>query len=204
MYEMFMGPLEASKPWDTQAVAGVHRFCHRVWRMICGNDEQPPLVADGEADGDIERMLHKLIKKVGEDIDTLRLNTAIAAMMEFVNAVYKAGRITPDQAGRFVLVLSPFAPHLGEELWQRLGHDASLAYEPWPAWDEAMIAADTIELPVQVNGKVRGRIEVPADASNEDILTAARAQPRVIANIEGKTLVKEIVVPGKLVNLVAK
>jgi len=124
--------------------------------------------------------------------------------MEFVNAAYKAGRISRDQAGRFVLLLAPLAPHIAEELWQKLGHNQSLAYESWPAYNESLIAEETIEVPVQVNGKLRGRISVPADAEEDAVLQAAMANPKVAAALAGKTVVKKIVVPGKLVNLVVK
>jgi len=204
LYEMFMGPLEASKPWNTRDVPGVHRFCHRVWRMIIGDEDQPALLGDAPGCAEVEKALHKLIKKVGQDIEALKFNTAIAAMMEFVNTVYRVGCISQDQAGRFVLVLAPFAPHLAEELWERLGHDESLAYEPWPTYDEAMIAERTVELAVQVNGKLRGRITVPADADRDACIAAAVAEPKVAAALEGKSVVKQIVVPGRLVNLVVK
>jgi leucyl-tRNA synthetase len=205
MYEMFMGPLEAAKPWNTNDVPGIFRFLQRVWRMILGDEDHSiaPLLGE-EASDDIERLLHKLIQKVGEDVEAMKFNTAIAAMMEFVNAVFKAGTITPSQAERFVLVLAPFAPHLAEELWQQLGHGDTLAYEPWPEFDESMIVEDTVEMPVQVNGKVRGRITVAADAEEADVLQAARAEPNVAASLEGKDLVKTIVVPGRMVNLVVK
>jgi len=203
LYEMFMGPLEASKPWNTRDVPGVHRFCHRAWRMLAGDAEHEPLLAE-EADQQVERGLHNLIRKVGSDIEAMKFNTAIAAMMEFVNLVYRTGRISRDQAERFVLVLAPFTPHLGEELWQRLGHDKSLAYEPWPAYDEAMIAEETLELAVQVNGKVRGRIRVAADADDDAVIEAALAEPKVAAAVIGKTIVKKIVVPGRLANLVVR
>jgi len=204
LYEMFMGPLEASKPWNTRDVPGVHRFCHRVWRMIIGDEDQPALLGDAPGCAEVEKALHKLIKKVGQDIEALKFNTAIAAMMEFVNTVYRVGCISQDQAGRFVLVLAPFAPHLAEELWERLGHDESLAYEPWPTYDEAMIAERTVELAGQVNGKLRGRITVPADADRDACIAAAVAEPKVAAALEGKSVVKQIVVPGRLVNLVVK
>jgi leucyl-tRNA synthetase len=204
LYEMFMGPLESSKPWNTRDVPGVHRFLHRVWRMVAGTDEQPALLVDPPVDEQLERALHKLIRKVGEDIEAIKFNTAIAAMMEFVNAVFRAGRIAPDQAERFVLVLAPFAPHLAEELWQRLGHDRPLAHEPWPAYDESKVADETIRMPVQVNGKVRARIDVPADASDDDVVATALAHRRIVELTEGKTVVKKIVVPGRLLNLVVK
>lgn len=203
LYEMFMGPLEASKPWNTRDVPGVHRFLNRVWRMVAGDEDHPPMLAE-EGSQEIERALHRLIRKVGEDIEAMKFNTAIAAMMEFVNAVYKAEKLSRNQAERFVLVLAPFAPHLAEELWWRLGHDQSLAYEPWPVWDPELAREDMIEVPVQVNGKLRGRITVRAEAAKEEILAAARAAPGVSAHLEGKSIQREIYVPGKLVNFVVK
>jgi len=205
LYEMFMGPLEASKPWNTRDVPGASRFLNRVWRMIVGDEEsQAPLLAGAPCDKEVEKALHRLIRKVGEDIEAMKFNTAIAAMMEFVNVVYKAGRLAKDQAERFVLVLSPFAPHIAEELWERLGHAESLAHEPWPAYDEALIAEERIEMPVQVNGKVRARISVAADAGEDEVIAAALAHERVAELSEGRNVVKKIVVPGRLVNLVVK
>jgi leucyl-tRNA synthetase len=204
LYEMFMGPLDASKPWNTQDVPGVHRCLNRVWRMVLGSEDQKALLADGAGPADVEKALHRLIKKVGDDIVAMKFNTAIAAMMEFINVVYKAGRIGKGQAGRLVLLLAPFAPHIAEELWRHLGHEGSLAYEPWPACDEAMFAEDTIELPVQVNGKLRARITVPAAASQDEILQAALANERIAEMVQGKEIIKKIVVPGKLVNIVVR
>ena len=204
LYEMFMGPLEASKPWNTRDVPGVYRFLQRTWRMICGGEDQAAMLSPAPADNDVERALHKVVKKVGQDYEAMKFNTAIAAMMEFVNTVFRAGKIAPGQAERFVLILAPLAPHIAEELWQRLGHDASLAYEPWPTYDEAMLVETTVELAVQVNGKMRGRISVSADASDDDVIAAALADAKVAADVEGKTIVKKIVVSGRLVNLVAK
>jgi len=202
LYEMFMGPLEASKPWNTRDVPGVFRFLQRVWRMIVGDDAAASILTDGAADPAVERAVHQLVKKVGDDVVAMKFNTAIAAMMAFVNTATKAGQLTGDQAERFILVLAPFAPHIAEELWQHLGHKASLAREAWPTYDEAQLAEDTIELPVQVNGKVRDRVTVPADADDEAILAAAAAAAKVVPAIAGKTVVKRIVVPGRLVNLV--
>jgi len=204
LYEMFMGPLEASKPWNTRDVPGVHRFCHRVWRMILGDADIQPLLADGAGETAVEKALHRLIKKTGEDIEAMKFNTAIAAMMEFVNVVFKAGAIARGQAERFVLVLAPFAPHIAEELWEKLGHQESLAHERWPNYDEAMIAEETLELAVQVNGKVRGRVTVPADAEEHQIIEAALGEASVAAAVGEKKIVKRIVVPGRLVNLVVK
>ena len=203
LYEMFMGPLEASKPWNTRDVPGVHRFLQRVWRMIAGSEDQPSMLGN-QADDAVERALHQVVKKVGGDIEAMKFNTAIAAMMEFVNTAFRAGKITPDQAGRFVPVLAPLAPHIAEELWQLLGHQQSLAYEPWPQYDEAMLVEDTVALAVQVNGKTRGRITVSADASQDDVIAAALADEKISAHLAGKTIVKQIVVPGRLVNLVVR
>ncbi|MHC4562232.1 MAG: leucine--tRNA ligase [Planctomycetota bacterium] len=205
LYEMFMGPLESSKPWNPRDVPGVHRFCQRVWRMIVGDEDVASILdAGGEADEQLERVLHKTIKKVGDDIEAMKFNTAIAAMMEFVNAAFKAERLTADQARRFVLILAPFTPHLAEELWQQLGDDESLAYEPWPSYDQAMLVKESVEMAVQVNGKMRGRITVAADAGEDDVIAAAQAEPKVAVAIEGKTIVKTIVVPGRMVNIVVK
>ena len=209
LYEMFMGPLDASKPWNTRDIPGMHRFLRRVWRMVAGDEDSDgnvteSLIVGGGADEDIERQLHKLIKKVGEDYDALKFNTAIAALTEFVNAVYRAGGVTTDQAERFVLLLAPMAPHICEELWRILHHDETLAYEPWPAFDEEMLAVDSLELPVQINGKLRGRITIAANATSDQILQAAKADPKVASALEGKEIIKEIVVPNRMVNLVVK
>ena len=209
LYEMFMGPLQASKPWNTRDVPGAHRFLQRVWRMIVGDDDNEPLPglapgAGGQGHSDVERALHKLIKKIGEDYEAMKFNTAIAAMMEFVNLVFRAGRIGKGQSERFVLLLAPMAPHIAEELWQRLGHEQTLTYEPWPAYDEKMIVEETLDLPVQVNGKMRGRISVAADAGEDAIVAAALADEKVARFTEGKEVIKKIVVPGRLVNLVVK
>jgi leucyl-tRNA synthetase len=206
LYEMFMGPLEGSKPWNTRDIPGVHRFLQRVWRMTLGSEDQKPLLSEPRPEGsgpdDLDRPLHRLVKKAGEDIEAMKFNTTIAAMMDFVNQVYKVGRIARNQAETFLLVLAPFAPHVAEELWQQLGHDGSLAHEPWPTYDPALVAAQTIEMPVQVNGKLKGRIQVAPDADEATILAAATAA--VQDALAGKTIVKKIVVPKRMVNLVVK
>ncbi len=205
LYEMFMGPLDRDKPWTDEGVQGVHRFLKRVWAMFVTEDGgmHPKIVASG-GDVAMEKVLHKTIKAVTSDLDGLLFNTAIARMMEFVNAASKAQQIDNSVMERFVLLLAPFAPHIAEELWARLGHGESLAYAPWPEWDEALLVEDSIEIPVQVNGKLRGRITVPKDADKAAILEAAKAEDHVQQFLDGKNLVKEIYVPGKLVNLVAK
>ncbi len=202
LYEMYMGPLDASKPWNTQDILGPFRFLQRTWRLMV-NEETGDLKLRDNADESIKKLLHRTIAKVGPDIDRLAFNTAIAAMIEFVNAAGKAGGLTRGQAETFTLIIAPFAPHLAEELWLRLGHDTTLAYASWPAVDEKMLHDDTIELPVQINGKVRARITVPADADNDTVQSVATAQERVAAELDGKTIRKVIVVPGKIINIIA-
>ncbi len=205
LYEMFMGPLDREKPWTDEGIQGVHRFLKRVWSLFIGDDGNlHPRIVDSGGDPAIERILHRTIKEVGGNIEGLLFNTAIARMMEFVNASLKVERINKAWIETFVLVLSPFAPHMGEELWSRLGHGSTLAYEPWPTYDEAMLVEDTIEIPVQVNGKLRGVIRVAAGADKDTILAAAKADPKVVPHLEGKTIVKEVFVPGKLAGLVVK
>jgi leucyl-tRNA synthetase len=208
LYEMFMGPLEAVKPWSMDGVSGVRNFLDRVWRMIIDDRAETvvlhPAVSDAEPTAEQNRMLHKTIKAVSEDVEKLSFNTAIARMMEFTNFFFRAD-VRPRQAMEsFVLLLSPFAPHVAEELWEALGHRRTLAYEPWPSFDEALIREDTIEIPVQINGKLRAKIEVPNGADAETLDTAAQANPRVAELLAGKTVVKKIIVPGRMVNYVVK
>ena len=208
LYEMYMGPLADSKPWNPKDVPGVHRFLSRVWRL-CVPEERidlplhPHLTADRPDDPALEKALHRTIHKVEADIERMAFNTAIAAMMIFVNEATKAvDRISRSQLLRFVQVLSPFAPHLAEELWSRLGGIGMLAHVAWPAVDPRQLVDDEVEIAVQVLGKVRGRAVVAAGAPQADVVAAARAA--VASHLEGKVVVKEIVVPGKLVNFVVK
>ncbi|NLW85933.1 MAG: leucine--tRNA ligase [Planctomycetes bacterium] len=203
LYEMFMGPLEASKPWNTRDVPGVHRFLNRVWRMICGDEDQARLLADEDHE-DLDKPLHKLIRKVGEDIEAMKFNTPLAAMMEFVNIVYRSGRIGVSQARQFILLLAPFAPHICEELWQQMGGKETLAYEAWPEFEADKVVDDSVQVAVQVNGKLRARICIPAGATAEQTIAAAMADAKVASDVAGRKIVKEIIVPGKLVNLVVK
>ena len=205
LYEMFMGPLEVVKPWNTRDVAGVHRFLHRVWRLaVDDNGELRANLQRPDGSRELERALHRCIQKVTGDIEKMAFNTAISAMMVFVNeATREPSRLGSSQAERFVLILSPFAPHIAEELWEMLGHEESLAYEPWPSFDPAMVREEEIELPVQVNGKLRSRIKVSAEAARAEIERAALADSKVQQHIAGKTVRKAIVVPGRMVNIVA-
>jgi leucyl-tRNA synthetase len=201
---MFMGPLEQVKPWSTSDVDGVFRFLNRVWRLLIDNEGAlHDRVTDDDPDRDAQRVLHKTIKKVTEDIESLSFNTAIAAMMEFVNAAKKWDAVPRAIAEPFVVLLSPFAPHLAEELWERLGHDASIAYVDWPDWDPDMLKRDVVEMAVQINGTVRGTIDVDADADEDDVLAAAKAEPNVARHLDDKTIRREIYVPGRIVNFVA-
>ena len=196
-----MGPLDASKPWNTQDIQGPFRFLQRAWRLLIDEDTNELTLAD-QPDEKIEKLLHRTIDKVGGDIERLAFNTAIAAMIEFVNAASKANGLTHSQAERFTLILAPFAPHLGEELWSRLGHDDFAMHTSWPTVDASMLTDDTVEMPVQINGKVRGRIQIAADASQADVEEAARANDRIGALLENAEIRKVIVVPGKIINII--
>ena len=201
IYEMYMGPLEASKPWNTRDIIGLFRFLQRAWRL-CVNEDTGESTLTQSPNDDVERMLHRAIAKVGHDVEHLAFNTAIASMIELVNAATSAGGMTADQLGRFATILSPFAPHIAEEMWSRLGHDSLVCDQPWPAYDEAMLVDDQIEIPVQIKGKVRAKIVVAADADQATIEAAALADEKVQAYLEGKQPRKVIVVPGKMVNIV--
>lgn len=205
LYEMFMGPLDRDKPWTEEGVQGVHRFLRRVWSLFVSEDGSlSPRIVETGGDPEVEKALHAAIKGVTHDIENMLFNTAIAKMMEFVNTALKADRINRAWLEQFVLILSPFAPHLGEELWERLGNKPTLAYEPWPEHDEALLTEDTVEIPVQVNGKLRARVYVPANAGKDDVLQAAKGDEKIQGYLSGKDIVKEIFVPGKMVNLVVK
>jgi len=208
LYEMYMGPLEATKPWDSKSVPGMYRFLGRCWRLVMNQDAPEadafnPKLKDVAPSKDTERLLHQTIKKVGEDVEGLRFNTAIAQMIELCNHLTKLKQLPRSVIETFILLLSPFAPHLAEELWARLGHGETLAYEPWPVYDAAKCVEDTITIAVQVMGKTRGTIEIARDAAKDVVLAMAREVPAVARQLEGKTLRKEIYVPGRIVNFVA-
>ncbi len=208
LYEMFMGPLEAVKPWSMEGVTGVRSFLDRVWRMIV--DERSEAMALNEAvrdaplTGEQNRMLHKTIKAVTGDVDSMAFNTAIARMMEFTNFFLKEDVRPKSAMEKLVLMLSPYAPHMAEELWQLLGHGDTLAYQPWPDYDESALVESTVEIPVQVQGKLRGRIRVPVGADQAALEVAAKADPKVMEYLEGKQIVKTVVIPGRMVNFVVK
>jgi leucyl-tRNA synthetase len=206
LYEMFMGPLDASRPWSTGDIAGVHRFLQRLWRNAVDEDSGELRVDDAEADHETLRLLHRTIAAVRADMSELKFNTAIARLFELNNrltqVVNERGRAPRAVVETLVLMLGPLTPHVAEELWMRLGHDGSLAYVPFPEADPAFLTVDTVEIAVQVNGKVRAQVSVATGASDEDHEAAARADPRVAALVEGKVVRKTVVVRGRLVNFV--
>jgi leucyl-tRNA synthetase len=208
LYEMFMGPLEATKPWSMAGVGGVRNFLDRAWRMIVdAKADQVTLVeslSEEPCNEEQARILHRTIRAVTEDTRSMSFNTAIARMMEFVNFFTRQASRPREAMEQFVLLLAPYAPHLAEELWAALGHEPTLAYAPWPAWDEAALVESTIEVPVQVNGKLRAKIAVAADISKDALEQEALASERLQESIAGKQIVKTIVVPGRLVNFVVK
>ncbi len=205
LYEMFMGPLEASVAWSTNGLDGARRFLDRIWRLFV-NEEDGTISAKIQVSNDqtLEKAYHQTVKKVTEDYEGIRFNTAISQMMVFINDCYKVDVIPTTYAEGFVKMLAPIAPHIAEELWQLLGHEGTISYAQWPTYDEAKLVDDEVEIAVQVAGKVRAKIVVAKDASKEDIEKVALADEKVQEYMAGKSLVKVIVIPGKLVNIVVK
>jgi leucyl-tRNA synthetase len=205
-YEMSMGPLDASRPWATKDVVGLYRFLQRVWRNLVNEDTGELRVTSETPDEPTLKALHKAIAGVREDYATLRYNTAVAKLIELNNhitKVYGAGPGTPRQVAEpLTLLLAPVCPHIAEELWERLGHEDSLAHGPFPEADERYLVEDTVEYPIQVNGKVRARVTVPASATEDDVRAAALAEPKIVELLDGADPRKVIVVPHRLVNVV--
>ena len=199
LFEMFIGDFEKAAPWSAAGIRGCRRFVERYWNL------QDILVKDGGIRASLETPFHKTIKKVGEDIENLKFNTAIAALMSLINDIYDSGSITPEELKVFTILLNPFAPHVTEEVWSlnKLGEEM-VCQQQWPAYDENKCKDETIEIVVQVNGKVRGKLSMPADVAKDAAVSAAKADEKICAAIGGKTILKEIYVPGKLVNLVVK
>ena len=204
LYEMFMGPLDQAKPWSMKGVEGAHRFLNRVWRLFMDDraDALLPEIADVEPTKEQLRWLHETIKKVSGDIETLHFNTAISTMMEFSNECQRWTQRPKSIMESFVLLLAPFAPHFAEELWARLGHANTLAYEAWPIWRQEYLVQDSIEIPVQVNGKLRGKLTLPTGSTQEQIVAAAQADATIAPHLAGKTIRKQILIPGRMLNLV--
>lgn len=202
LFEMFMGPFEMVKPWSMRGVEGVHRFLQRVWRLYHSNQDGSFRVDDIEPTKEELKILHKTIDKVSKDIENFSFNTAISQMMIFVNELTPKDRRPRNILEPFVLVLSPFAPHIAEELWSRLGHTESLAYEPFPEANQDYLIEEEIMLPIQINGKLRAEIKVPASINQEEAEKLARQHNKIISFLEGKTIRKVIFVPGKILNFV--
>ena len=199
LYEMFMGPLEVSKPWSDQGVEGARRFLNRVWAFFTEAEN----IVDGEVPA-LEKIYHKSVKKITEDYEKLAFNTAISQMMVFVNAVYKEGKCSREYAEGLIKMLSCICPHICEEMWNILGHNDTIAYESWPTYDEAKTIDDSVEVAVQINGKLRATVMLPLNCDKDEAIAVAKADEKVQAAIEGKTIIKEISVPNKIVNIVVK
>ncbi|RMD74928.1 MAG: leucine--tRNA ligase [Lentisphaerae bacterium] len=205
VYEMFMGPLEATKPWNTDSLQGIFRFLKRIWRLYIGEDGKiNPKFSDEPLPESHLRVLHQTIKKVTEDIENLRFNTAISQMMIFLNEFSRLDTINRDAMTIFVKLISPFAPHLAEELWARLGHQTTLAYEPWPEYEEELTREKEVEILVQINGKPRARMMMNPQADQAEMQEKALANEKISSLVEDKAIVKIICVPGRLINIVVK
>lgn len=203
MYEMFMGPLEVTKPWNTNGVEGMFRFLNRIWRLFVNEENQlNSKIVDGNANDAFLRTWHKTVKKVTEDMENLRFNTAISQLMIFINEAYKTDVLPRQAMENFVQMLSPLAPHIAEELWQRLGHKESITYVSWPTYDEALTVDAEVEIVIQVNGKIAERMKVAADADEAAMQEKAMSLQNVQNAIAGKTVRKVIAVKGRLVNIV--
>ena len=198
LYEMFMGDFEKAAPWSNDSIRGCKRFVERVFNLLDIVDEQPGYSSE------LMRSMHRTIKKVSEDIENLKYNTAIAAMMSFVNEVYASKKITKGELETLIKLLNPFIPHVTEEMWYLAGFEGQVAYQPWPEYDDALCVEENVEIAVQINGKLKTRVSVPADAGNDEMLAAAKADEKIISELNGKTIVKEICVKGKIVNIVVK
>ena len=198
LYEMFIGDFEKSAPWKDTSLRGCKRFLDRIWNL-------QEIVAEGDTySAKLEASIHKTIKKVSEDIENLKFNTAIAAMMALLNEITDIGSLTKADYRTLLILLNPFAPHITEELYQQMGFEGMLNQQSWPVYDEEKCRADVVEIVVQINGKIRAKLKVASGADKESMLAAAKNDAKVAQEIAGKQLVKEIVVPGKLVNLVVK
>jgi leucyl-tRNA synthetase len=194
------------KPWSTKGVEGVFRFLNRVWRLYVTDDENiNPAIGESQPAPEFLRLFHQTVKKVTEDIPALRFNTAIAQMMIFINEAYKQERLPKKLMEKFIIVLGPFAPHIAEELWSRFGHRESLFVSAsWVTYDKSLTVAESVEIVAQVNGKVRAKFSAPLNTPESELKTMAIAEPNMKVHLEGKQVVKEIIVKNKLVNIVVK
>ena len=198
LYEMFIGDFEKSAPWSSSSIKGCKRFLDRVWAL-------QDITVDGDAySPELESAMHKTVKKVTQDIEDLKFNTAIAAMMALLNTISENGKINRAEYRTLLILLNPFAPHITEELYSQLGFEGMLNEQSWPAYDESKCVDDTVEIAVQVNGKVKAKIVIASSSEKEQVIAQVKNDDKIRALIEGKTVVKEIYVPGKLVNIVVK
>ena len=204
LYEMFMGPLDAAIAWSEKGLDGSRRFLDRVWRLIITDENSINKKIVDSNDHSLDKVYNQTVKKVTEDFDTLSFNTAISQLMVFINECYKTNEVYKPYIEGFVKMLAPIAPHIGEELWDRLEHENTITYQPWPTFDESLLVDDEVEIVVQVNGKVRAKINIPKDLSKEEMQNLALSNDNVKMSIEGKEVKKVIAVPQKLVNIVAK
>lgn len=210
LYEMFLGPLEQVKPWNTNGIEGISRFLGKVWRLVYPDSENPDqrdqaaLLDENPLPEMLQRRMHKTIKKVTEDTDHLKFNTAISEMMVFVNELQKNGCRQKSAVENLLLMLAPYAPHITAELWQAIGHTSSISAEPFPVFDPAIAENPVVTIAVQVNGKLRGTFTAPAKSPEESLVDMAKQVDTVIKFLEGQTIVKEIVIQDKLVNFAVK
>ena len=204
MYEMFMGPLDASIPWSEKGLGGANRFVHRIWNLMIDDNDQLRDRVTTLNDGTLDKIYNQTVKKVTEDYEELHFNTAISQMMIFVNEAHKADALPLEYMEGFVKLVAPIAPHIAEELWTKLGHVGTISYQPWPTYDESKLVETTVEIVVQINGKVRQHLEVAKDANKEDLKKVALADERIQAELADKNIVRVIAVPGRLVNIVVK
>jgi leucyl-tRNA synthetase len=202
LYEMFMGPFDRAAPWATDGISGCHRFLQRVWRLLCGEGDELRPLSDGPGSDDQQRLLARAIDKVTHDLERFDFNTAISALMVLARDVEKDGSIPRAGADTLVRLLAPFAPHLAEELWRKLGHESSIAHAGWPVADPRWLVDETAEISVQVAGKLRARVRIPADADEATARAAALADPNVQRHLGGREPRRVVYVPGRLINIV--
>ena len=206
LYEMFLGPLEDSKPWNTSGIEGVSRFLKKIWREYVERDGtiSKKIECGAKDSEEFLKVLNETIKKVSSDIESLRFNTAISQMMICLNALQKEEKISAESAKKFIQLVAPFAPHIAEEIWAKFGEKSSITLAPFPECDESLLHTNTVKIAVQVNGKLRAEMQISKDANKEDALAMAKSLDGVKRHIEGKQIVKEIYVPAKIINIVAK
>ena len=205
LFLMFLGPIEDMKPWNTQGIEGVFRFIKRLWREVVTEEGglNPKLSEGPETNKDMDKLLHESIKKVTQDIERLNFNTVVSQLMILLNLMVKTANYSKETAKAFIQLLNPMAPHIAEELWDRLGGSGSISDAPWPSFDETKLILSEVKIVVQVNGKHRGEILIPTDTDKETVEALGLSQERVKNSIEGKTVRKVIYVPGKILNIVA-